>query len=63
MRLLLLLPLFLTSCDILEGMRQSDPNYIPRSERRELKKALKDWKEGRADFNKQFPELAELNLP
>ncbi len=63
MRFLLLLPLLLTSCDILEGVRQSDPNYVTRSERRQIKKALKDWKEGRADFDKQYPELKELNLP
>lgn len=62
----LLALILLTSCEICEGIRQSRPGYVPRSERAQIKKALKDWREGRAEWNrdhaKEISEVPELAL-
>lgn len=59
--------LLLSGCAFIEGMRQSDPDYVPRDERIRIRKAVKEWRVGRKQWLKdhateisEVPELAEL---
>ena len=64
MKLFLLLPsaFLLCSCDILEGIRQTSRDYIPREERARIKQALKEYRASQAEFAERYAkEIKDFN--